>query len=52
MILPVFNRVDGAQDEERNAAERMLTDMLIEAAPNPDALALRRVLAGWLSRRD
>lgn len=52
MILPRFNPVDGDLDEERSAAERLLTDMLIEAAPNPDALALRRVLAGWVTRRD
>lgn len=51
MIAPEQTAGECAQDDERSAAERLLTELLIAAAPDPDALALRRVLAGWVTRR-
>ncbi len=52
MTAPAPQFGEGAPEDERNAAERLIADLLIEAAPDADALALRRVLAGWVMRRD
>lgn len=52
MNAPMLQAGEAHPEEERSAAERLLTDLLIEAAPNADALALRRLLAGWVARRN
>jgi hypothetical protein len=51
MISDMSQLADGALEDERNAAERLLADMLIQTSTDPDTLAMRRLLAGWVTRR-